>query len=69
MNIQEYLFVISIIVSIFIGMKCRSKCCGKDCSFEIEKETNTESNETLRTITIGRKSKINKSFKQPEGTI
>ena len=53
---ETYIFAISIIVSLLVGLKCRSKCCGNDCSFELEKKD--VNNETLRSIKIGRKSKI-----------
>ena len=54
---ETYIFAISIIVSLLVGLKCRSKCCGNDCSFELEKKE--VDNETLRSIKIGRKSKVN----------
>ena len=57
MRISDYIFAISILVSIFVGVKCRSKCCGKDCAFEMSKEDDDEDGKTLRSITIGRKSK------------
>ena len=57
MRISDYIFAISILLSIFVGIKCRSKCCGKDCAFEMSKEDNDEDGKTLRSITIGRKSK------------
>tara|TARA_R110000796_G_scaffold10440_7_gene34630 strand:- start:746 stop:949 length:204 start_codon:yes stop_codon:yes gene_type:complete len=53
---ESYILAISIIVSLLVGLKCRSKCCGNDCSFELEKKD--VNNETLRSIKIGRKSKI-----------
>jgi len=53
---ESYILAISIIVSLLVGLKCRSKCCGNDCSFELEKKE--VNNETLRSIKIGRKSKI-----------
>ena len=58
MRISDYIFAISILLSIFVGIKCRSKCCGKDCSFEMSKEDDDEDGKTLRSITIGRKSKM-----------
>ena len=65
MEIQEWLFIISIIVSILVGIKCRSKCCGKDCSFSLEKEQ--VDNEVLRSIKIGRKSKIKTNSNDDNG--
>lgn len=62
MNIESWLFAISIIISVLVGVKCRSKCCGKDCSFELEKEETD--GQVLRSIKIGRISKTN-SFKSP----
>jgi len=65
MEIQEWLFIISIMISIFVGIKCRSKCCGKDCSFSLEKEE--VDNEILRSIKIGRKSKIKTNSNDDNG--
>ena len=62
MNISDYIFAISILLSIVVGIKCRSKCCGKDCEFEMSKEEDDEDGKTLRSISIGRKSKT-KSIK------
>ena len=62
MNISDYIFAISILLSIIVGIKCRSKCCGKDCEFEMSKEEDDEDGKTLRSISIGRKSKT-KSIK------
>ena len=62
MNISDYIFAISILLSIIVGIKCRSKCCSNNCEFEMSKQDNNEDGETLRSITIGRKSKT-KSIK------
>ena len=59
MNIETWLFTLSIILSLLVGVKCRSKCCGKDCSFELEKEE--RNGEVLRSIKILKKSKVNSS--------
>tara|TARA_R110000787_G_scaffold232016_2_gene339303 strand:+ start:340 stop:564 length:225 start_codon:yes stop_codon:yes gene_type:complete len=54
---KEWLFIISILISLFVGVKFKSKCCGRDCEISIEKEDIENTNETLRSITIGRVSK------------
>ena len=66
---ESYILAISIIVSLLVGLKCRSKCCGHDCSFELEKKE--VNNETLRSIKIGRKSKIvnSQDIKNKRGSI
>jgi len=65
---ESYILAISIIVSLLVGLKCRSKCCGHDCSFELEKKE--VNNETLRSIKIGRKSKVNsQDIKNKRGSI
>ena len=58
MNISDYIFAISILLSIVVGIKCRSK----DCEMEMTKEEDDEDGKTLRSISIGRKSKT-KSIK------
>ena len=52
-----------------MGVKFKSKCCGRDCEVSIEKEDIENTNETLRTITIGRLSKKPKIKKQTKSEI
>lgn len=56
---ESWIFLISIVASLICGMKLKSKCCGKECSISIEKEE--RENEVLRSVKIGKRSKINKS--------
>lgn len=53
---ESWIFLISIVASLICGMKLKSKCCGKDCSIEIEKQQ--EGGEVLRSVKIGKLSKI-----------
>ena len=53
---DTWIYVISILASLFLGVKMKSKCFSKNCECSIEKaETD---NEILRSIRIGRKSKV-----------
>lgn len=53
---ETWIYVVSILASVLLGVKMKSKCITKNCECSIEKaETN---NEVLRSIRIGRKSKV-----------
>lgn len=53
---ETWIYVVSILASVLLGVKMKSKCFTKNCECSIEKaETN---NEVLRSIRIGRKSKV-----------
>lgn len=53
---ETWIYVISILASVLLGVKMKSKCFTKNCECSIEKaETD---NEILRSIKIGRKSKV-----------
>ena len=56
MKIETWLFIISVVSSVLCGMKMKSKCCGKECSISVEREE--RDNETLRSIRIGRRSRV-----------
>lgn len=53
---DTWIYVVSILASLLLGVKMKSKCFTKNCECSIEKaETD---NEVLRSIRIGRKSKV-----------
>ena len=53
---DTWIYVISILASVLIGVKMKSKCFTKNCECSVERaETD---NEVLRSIRIGRKSKV-----------
>ena len=53
---ETWIYIVSILASVLLGVKMKSKCITKNCECSIEKaETN---NEVLRSIKIGRKSKV-----------
>jgi len=56
MKIETWLFIISVIGSLLCGLKLKSKCCGKECSISVEREE--RDNEILRSIRIGKKSRV-----------
>jgi hypothetical protein len=56
MEMQNWLFAISIVASIFCGLKMKSKCCGRECSISIEREERDE--EVLRSVRIGRRQRV-----------
>jgi len=56
MKIETWLFIISVIGSLLCGLKLKSKCCGKECSISVEREE--RDNEVLRSIRIGKKSRV-----------
>ncbi len=56
MKIETWLFIISVIGSLLCGLKLKSKCCGKECAISVEREE--RDNEILRSIRIGKKSRV-----------
>ena len=53
---DTWIYVVSILASILLGVKMKSRCFTKNCECSIEKaETDGD---VLRSIRIGRKSKI-----------
>jgi len=56
MKIETWLFIISVIGSLLCGLKLKSKCCGKECAISVEREE--RDNEVLRSIRIGKKSRV-----------
>ena len=53
---ETWIYIVSILASVLLGVKMKSRCITKNCECSIEKaETN---NEVLRSIRIGRKSKV-----------
>lgn len=56
---ENWIFLISIIASLICGLKLKSKCCGKECSISVEREERDD--EVLRSVKIGKRSKVNKS--------
>jgi len=63
MKIETWLFIISVVSSVLCGMKMKSKCCGKECSISVEREESD--NETLRSIRIGRRSRVQPTLELP----
>jgi len=56
MKIETWMFIISVVGSLLCGLKLKSKCCGKECSISVEREE--RDNEILRSIRIGKKSRV-----------
>ncbi len=53
---ETWIYIVSILASVLLGVKMKSRCFTRNCECSIEKaETN---NEVLRSIRIGRKSKV-----------
>lgn len=63
MQIETWVFGISIIISIFCGLKMKSKCCGKECSISIEREERDD--EVLRSVRIGRRQRVEPTIELP----
>ena len=63
MKIETWLFIISVVGSLFCGLKLKSKCCGKECSFSVEREETD--NGTLRSVRIGRISRVQPTLELP----
>jgi len=53
---DTWIYIVSILASILLGVKMKSRCFTRNCECSIEKSETDEN--VLRSIRIGRKSKI-----------